>query len=269
MKDNTENRQHTDILDENITKLLDKYPETDKRTIIQKFNKIQKDCYKLAEKIIPSGIVPLYINPLNPDDIKTKTSNTTWSEYNPSSQYGIHDDNYCRPMDNEFTTYQYPRRKLNGDIELVNCNNLINDDVKDIINISEYIPTFITLIKGELLRMESSNIDDIKYMRKSIDRKVNEYERVQQQYLQLVNLVNTNQDLIKNRNKTLDNKNEKLNEQENNYNIKQDVMSDYLLTEQERSEQNDTMIKYLKVFVFILWLVVLGLFLLHNIGYRL
>lgn len=255
-----------DGLQSEITELLSKYPNLDRETITKRLVALQSDCVKLAERVLPGGILPLYVSPLNPELPGEKQHITTWEQYNHTGKYGSFADNYCRP--NEVGDYQYPRRMDNGELELVSCGKLIDSGLKELTNLTGMISAFISMAKTRMLQLDTQSTDGLLSVKNRIDAKIKEYERLQQQYLQLVRMLDNNTQLIERRSKILKRDGESLDKAENQFNIERDVFDEYVKVEDATRERNQKMIKWAKIPLAILWVIVAALALYIDIGQR-
>lgn len=255
-----------DGLQAEITVLLSKYPNLDRETITKRLVTLQADCVKLAERVLPGGVLPLYVSPINPELPGEKQHITTWEQYNHTGKYGSYADNYCRP--NEVGDYQYPRRMDNGELELVSCGKLIDSGLKELTNLTGMISAFISMAKTRMLQLDTQSTDGLLTVKNRIDAKIKEYERLQQQYMQQVRMLDNNTQLIERRSKILKRDGDSLDKAENQFNIERDVFDDFVKVEDATRERNQKMIKWAKIPLAILWVIVAALALYIDIGQR-
>jgi hypothetical protein len=255
-----------DGLQSEITELLSKYPNLDRETITKRLVTLQADCVKLAELVLPGGVLPLYVSPLNPELPGEKQHITTWEQYNHTGKYGSYADNYCRP--NEVGDYQYPRRMDNGELELVSCGKLVDSGLKELTNLTGMISAFISMAKARMLQLDTQSSDGLLTVKNRIDAKIKEYERLQQQYMQQVRMLDNNTQLIERRSKILKRDGDSLDKAENQFNIERDVFNEFVHVEDATRERNQKMIKWAKIPLAILWVIVAALALYLDIGHR-
>jgi len=253
-------------LDSEIYTLLAKYPNMDRESITRKLVALQTECTKLAERVLPGGVLPLYVSPLNQELPGEKQNITTWEQYNHTGKYGTYADNYCRP--NEIGDYQYPRRMDNGSLELVGCGKLIDNGLKELTDLNAMISAFISMAKAKMLQMDNQTTDGILTIKNRIDTKIREYERLQQQYLQLVRMLDNNTQLIERRSKILKRDGVVLESAENQFNIERDIFNDFVHIEDSVQKRNQTLIKWAKLPLVVLWVIVAALALYIDIGHR-
>ncbi len=263
-------------LETELEKLIEDYPEATRRHILQEFTKLEGDCMKLVKKIIPDETLPIYMSMINSDRIEDREKVTTWNDYQQVGELSEFNDQYCRPVKmvdgiakigSGKGNYMYPERQTNGDIELKSCNFLFNDNMKDIADISSFIPAFIDLAKKEMVDLERNNISDVNNITQMVDNKISEFEYLEKQRLQNEKLINNHHQFIKERKETIKEKEDKLDHKTNDYNIKKDTLGDFLLVEEDTISRNNTFRNIIKVFIFLFWCIVVGLVLTHNIGY--
>ena len=263
-------------LETELDKLIDDYPEDVKRNIIKEFNKLELDCKNLVKQIIPQEMIPVYMSMVNSDRIEDREKVTTWNDYQPVGEFSEFNDQYCRPVKmvdsvsrigNPKGSYMYPERQINGEIKLKDCNVLFNDNMKEIADISGFIPAFIDMAKREMVNLERNNVSDVNNITQLVDNKISEFENLEKQRVQNEKLINNHHQFIKDRKDMIDEKEDKLDEGNNDYNIKRDTLKDFLKEEEDKIARNNTFRTIIKGVVFILWCIVIGLVLFHNIGY--
>lgn len=263
-------------LESELDKLIEDYPEDVKRNITKEFNKLEADCRNLVKKIIPQEMVPIYLSMVQNDIIEDRAKITTWNDYQPVGEFSEFNDQYCRPVKvtdsiarigNPNGNYMYPERQVNGEIKLKDCNILFNNNMKEIADISRFIPAFIDMAKREMVQLEKGNISDINNITQIVNNKINEFENLEKQRVQNQKLIDNHQQFIKDRKDLIAEKEDKLDEGNNDYNIKRDTLKDFLKEEEYKITRNNNFRTIIKVVVFILWCIVVGLVLFHNIGY--
>lgn len=254
-----------DMTTDTITKLLESYSEEDKPQITDKLEQLEKENIKTFKNILPQGIMPIYLTPLDPETEVLQTA--TWNQYSEVGPYSEFDDSYCRPDMANKNSYVYPRRNPDTqEIELRNCDKLINTDIKEMANLSQYLTTFNDLAKVKLLELNSNDVNSSMRFKTEINKKLNEYNKLNDQYIQLSNLLQTNIDLINKRKKMIDTQQEDLESNENNYNIKREIVGDDMQNTRDREKMLAQSRIVLKVFGVILILITVGLVLLIDIG---
>lgn len=262
----TEDANPDDGLEVEITNLIGKYPNLERESITKKLDELQNDCIKMAEEVLPGGVLPLYVSPINSESPGEIQHITTWEQYNHTGKYGAFADNYCRP--NEVGDYQYPRRMDNGQLELVSCGKLIDSGLKQLTNLNAMISAYISMAKTKMIQMDMQASDGILVVKNRIDSRIREYERLQQQYLQLVRMLDSNTKLIERRTKMMNKESDRLDTAENQFNIEADVFNEFSKIEDGVRKRNQTLLKWLKIPLVLLWIIVVGLSLYINIGQR-
>jgi hypothetical protein len=255
-----------DNLETEIRTALENYPDEIKKDMQSYMAKLGTDCKKLAERVIPGGVLPIYVAPVNSENLADKSRITTWEQYNHLGKYGQFADNYCRP--NEIGEYQYPVRNTNGTIELASCDKLVTSELKQLTNLTSQIGNLILLAKSKLIRLDTQSSDGTELIKNRVEAKIKEYERLQQQYLQLSRMLQNNTELIDRRQQSLSREQTQLDTAENQFNIERDVFNDFIHVENNIQKRNQSLILGAKVLLFVLWLIVVILALYIDVGFN-
>jgi len=254
-----------------LTELQDSYTDADDRqNATARIQTLDKQLRAYITRFIPTGIVPVFVSPAQGDTrVDSDFGTATWSEYSSQGELAGVDDNYCRQM--QSGDWMYPRRnKANqsGDqVELANCGKVMNDEVEDTANISARLPVLITRAKLRYIKSDTSPNDPINSARAELLQQVQDYEAIHRQYLQLVRNVNTNTDILKRRNKSVDTNAKKLDGLENDLEIRKSVFNDWTAVEDKQFVRNQSLIQWTKWLLWILWILMVGLILLANTNF--
>jgi hypothetical protein len=260
-----ENEGFQDIPVDSITKLLESYSEEDKAQITDKLSQLEKQNNKAFKNILPQGVMPIYLSPLDPETEVLQTA--TWNQYSDVGPYAEFDDSYCRPDLANKNSYVYPRRNPETqEIELNSCDKLINTDIKEMANLSQYLTTFNDLAKVKLLELNSNDVNSSTRFKTDINKKLNEYNKLHDQYIQLSNLLQTNIDLINKRKKMIDGQRDNVDSAENDYDIRREIVGDDMQNTRDREKLLVQSRIALKVFGVLFILITVGLVLLIDIG---
>lgn len=226
---------------------------------------LEKGNLAFVSQMVPNGQVKLYVS-AQPD--QSKLDYMTWNEYDPDGLYGPHDDNYCRPdpITGSKDNIVYPSRNISsGKVSLQSCDNIIGPELADITNINSDIKQLQLMAKHKLLTDEASSAESMKATREKAEGKVEEYERATRQYMQLAAMIG-NFDEVSKRHKAIINKaSDGAYNKRNNVNILQDNMEEYIAVQMKKTARNDLIISWMRLPLIILWIVVVGLFLLKQI----
>lgn len=248
-----------------INNMLSGYTDEDKSQIMDKLVQLEKTNKKNFRRILPQGLMPLYLSPLDPETEVLQVA--TWNQYSDVGPYADFDDSYCRPDTANKNNYVYPRRNPeNQEIELSSCNTLINNDIKEMTDLNQYMSSFNDLSKAKLLELNGNDINSSLTFKKEIDKRLTEYNTLQEQYIQLTNLLQTNIDLINKRKKIIDDQSGDLETSENDYNIKREIVADDMENTRDRVKQLGRAHLILKTLGVVLILIAVGLILLIDIG---
>lgn len=209
--------------DNPIADKLASYTSTDKETIQDHLTLLDASNKKNLAKVLPAGIVPIYLSPLDPEKQALETA--TWTQYSEVGPYSSFDDGYCRPDETKPASWVYPRRDPETMlIDLAPCDKLINDDVKEMSKISNFLPGLLEISQVKLLELAAS--DNIKRLRSTTEELLMEYDKLQDQHIQLTKLLETNMDLINRRRKIINGLESSVDKKENDYNIKREIIMD-------------------------------------------
>lgn len=255
-----ENNINTDI-----NKLLSAYSDEDKAQIAEKLVILEKKNNAAFKKVLPQGIMPVYLSPLDPETDVLQSA--TWNQYSDVGPYAEFDDSYCRQDLANKNSYVYPRRNPETqEIELHSCDKLITSDIKEMTNLVQYLTSFNDLAKVKLLELNSGDINSTARFKTEINKKLTEYNTLHDQYKQLTNLLQTNIDLINERKKMIDGQQENVESTENEYNIKREIVGDDMQNARDREKLITTWYMILKGFAVVFILIGVGLVLLIDIG---
>ena len=248
-----------------INKLLESYSDEDKAQITDKLSLLEKLNNKAFKKILPQGVMPVYLSPLDPETEVLQSA--TWNQYSDVGPYAEFDDSYCRPNLANKNSYVYPRRNPETqEIELSSCDKLINTDIKEMANLTQYLVTYNDLAKVKMLELNSNDVNSSQRFKTEINKKLTEYNTLQDQYVQLTNLLQTNIDLINKRKKMIDTQQDNLDSSENDYNIRREIVGDDMQNTRDRAKLLSRGYIILKTLGILFILIVVGLILLIDIG---
>lgn len=248
-----------------IKQLLESYSDEDKAQLSEKLLKLEKQNNAVFKKILPLGLLPLYLSPLDPETDVLQTA--TWNQYSDVGPYAEFDDSYCRPDLTNKNSYVYPHRNPETqDIELRTCDKLINNDIKNMTNLTQYLRTFNDLAKVKLLELYNNDTNSSVRLKNEINKKLTEYNTLYDQYKELTNLLQTNIDLINKRKNIIDTQHENVENVENEYNIKHEIVGDDMQNLRDREKQLRIIYIILKVLAVIFIIIAVGLVLLIDIG---
>jgi hypothetical protein len=255
----------SDVLTTDLNKLLDAYSDEDKAQITDKLSQLEKLNTKAFKKILPQGVMPVYLSPLDPETEVLQSA--TWNQYSDVGPYAEFDDSYCRPDIANKNNYVFPRRNPETqEIELNSCDKLINTDIKEMTNLNQYLVTFNDLAKVKMIELHSNDVNSSQRFKTEINKKLTEYNTLQDQYVQLTNLLQTNIDLINKRKKMIDTQQENLESNENDYNIRREIVGDDMQNTRDREKILSRCYIILKTLGVLLILIAVGLILLIDIG---
>jgi len=248
-----------------LNKLLESYSDDDKAQITDKLSQLEKLNNKAFKKILPQGVMPLYLSPLDPETEVLQSA--TWNQYSDVGPYAEFDDSYCRPDTANKNNYVYPRRNPDTqEIELSSCDKLITGDIKEMTNLNKYLVTYNDLAKVKLIELNSNDVNSSLRFKNEINKKLTEYNTLQDQYVQLTNLLQTNIDLINKRKKMIDTQHEELESNENEYNIRREIVGDDMQNTRDRVKLLSRGYIILKTLGVLFILIAIGLILLIDIG---
>lgn len=248
-----------------INKLLESYSDEDKAQITDKLSQLEKLNNKAFKKILPQGVMPVYLSPLDPETEVLQSA--TWNQYSDVGPYAEFDDSYCRPDLANKNSYVYPRRNPETqEIELSSCDKLINTDIKEMANLNQYLVTYNDLAKVKMIELNSNDVNSSQRFKTEINKKLTEYNTLQDQYVQLTNLLQTNIDLINKRKKMIDTQQNNLDSSENDYNIRREIVGDDMQNTRDRAKLLSRGYIILKTLGILFILIAVGLILLINIG---
>ena len=257
-------RQDTMIrqIENQLEKQIGDYEDTDKDKLESVFENLVDDCIKIKEKYLENDRIPLFISPINEDS----SNYVTWQfiyDSNPEigDDYANYDDNVCRDFQG---IKRYPNLTRNGQIDLIPCNKFFNPTVNSIRSMKDFINSELIKSKIFLVSREITDSQNVSNIRKNIRDKVKEFENLQYQYLQLLQLIEINTDLISRREKTLNDDGNKVEKLDNNSNIKEEEIKSYIKNKESNQNTEDNQVFYLKILSSILLIITIGLFLLKK-----
>jgi len=255
--------------EENITSivstLLKEYNDEDRVQLSSKLIQLEKNNIKVFNRILPNGTMPVYLSPLDPE--KEVLEIASWNQYSDVGPYADFDDNYCRPDLSNKNNYVYPRRNPDTqEITLENCNKLINTDIKEMTDLTQYLSSFNDLSKVKLLELNSTDANSSQKFKKEIDKLLMEYNTLNDQYIQLTKLLQTNIDLINKRKKIIDDQSGELETSVNDYNIQREIVMDDMNNTRDRVKLLGKGYLILKTLGVLFILIAVGLILLIDIG---
>ena len=249
-------------IEDQLQKQIGDYDIIDKDTLESVFENLVDDCNKIKDKYLENDRIPLFISPIDEDS----NNYVTWQfiyDSNPEigDDYSNYDDNVCRDFQG---AKRYPTLVNNGQVDLIPCNKFFNPTVNSIRSMKDFIDAEIIKSKIFLVSREITDSQNISNIRKQIREKVKEFEHLQYQYLQLLQLIEINSELISRREKTLNDDGNKVEKLDNNSNIKEEEIKSHIKYKVINQETQDKYIFYLKILSFILILITIGLFLLKK-----
>jgi hypothetical protein len=249
-----------------LASMLDSYNPADKAIIKAKLAELELANKLALKKILPTGSIPIYLSPLDPETQVLESA--TWNQYSEVGPYAEFSDGYCRPEEGgNVGNWVYPRRNPGTQaIELASCDKLITDDVKEIAKLANYVPGMLEVSAVKLLMLDAGSTVDTKRLRSTTESLTLEYEQLQDQYIQLTNLLDTNMDLIKGRRNLITKGEQELDTKENDYNIKRELITDDITGAKEWDKKLTSYHFYLKLGASVLILITIFLVLLIDIG---
>lgn len=252
-------------LNKELDKMLDKYDDNEKEVYKNKIQKLEKDCLKITKKIYPNFKIPIYMSISELDNPKPN-SNAFWSDTsNLNPDYENLNDNYCRDVYNN-DNYVYPvRNPKTGVVSLKSCDTYIDDELKEMLDLKYDLSIMIAKARNSLFRNEINNSNNGKKILNKLDKKLKKYESLQTQYLQTLKLINNFDILLKDKRKSIEEKEIEDSKLENTYNIGRDMQSDYNNIFKSNISSNQRLMTYSKILLFITWCIALALFSLINI----
>lgn len=269
--DGKNNKENEVALETQVLEMLgESYTTQEERmNAAERLRTLNKELQDYATRFLPNGIVPIMVTPAEKDkEVNSNYGEATWSEYSTQGELAGVDDNYCRQM--ETGDWFYPRRNnsksadATESVELGSCSTLMNDDVLLASNISEKINQIITRAKLEFIKADTSADDPTNRARDTLLKMVVDYENMHRQYLQMVRNVNTNTDILKRRTQTINKDDDKVEEQQNQVDIQNDIFNDWMDVEGQNDKRNTNLVKYSKWLLWILWVLMVGIILLAN-----
>jgi transposase-like protein len=149
-------------------------------------------------------------------------------------------------------------------IDLAPCDKLITDDVKEISKISNFLPGLLEIAQVKLLELAASN--NTKQLRSTTEELLTEYDKLQDQHIQLTKLLETNMDLINRRRKIINGLESSVDKKENDYNIKREIIMDDVSNAKAWDGRLDRYYFYMKLMGTLFIIVTVMLVLLIDIG---
>jgi t-SNARE complex subunit (syntaxin) len=245
--------------------LLD-FDSSNRSTIQQKITAFEKDCLKLTNEILPNYQVPIYMK-IHKFDNNKPMSEATWEDWkNPKNKFANMSDSYCRDV-YENGNLVYPVLNANTGIPFLrSCGVYIDDEMKKITNLKDELSALIAEARNTVLLAESRSGSSKKTVLDNINRKLKEYETLQDKYIQIVKMLDNFTLLLKNKRDIVENKNDKYEQLQTDLNIKRDAEDEFNEQFHRIEARNSRLLFWGKIVVFICWLIVLGLFSMININ---
>lgn len=253
-------------LNNELKLLLLNIDENNRDNIKNQINEFEKDCLKIANKVFNKYKVPIYMNihDIDNNKINTKSAWEYWK--NDKNIYSNLSDNYCRDIYNN-GNYVYPVRNPDtGVVYLKNCDTYYNEDLKKLSNIEKDISLLIAKARNTILDADLTSNKNKENIKKEIDNKLKDFEEYQYKYIQLVKLIDNVNILLNDKRNNLDKNTKKFNNINNEFNINRDNENLYNEKYFDNKKYNNKIIFYVKIFIFIAWLLIFGLFSLININ---
>lgn len=234
-------------------------------------DKLAQDTTALAKQLVPNKRVPIYVTPQSD---QSRLDYTTWNELDPTGPYGAYDDNYCRvlPSTGANSGQQqsqqpvYPVRDVSsGRVSMEPCTGMLGPEVSRIANISEQLDRLFLIAKHRLLTEEASSSTSMQTTRETAESKIEEYERATRQYQKLAEMIDGFQEVTKRHQKIIDRGSDGNDVVDNNIAIQQDNLEEYLDEQKSIRDRNSRLLKWTRLPMFILWVIVLALFLLKQV----
>ncbi len=245
-----------------LEKLIGDYDIVDKDKLENVFENLVDDCNNIKDKYLENDRIPLFISPINEDSNKY----VTWQfiyDSNPEigDDYANYDDNVCRDFQG---IKRHPSLINNGQVDLIPCNRFFNPTVNSIRSMKDFIDAELLKSKIFLVSREITDSQNVSNVRKKIREKVKEFEHLQYQYLQLLQLIEINSELISRREKTLNDDGNKVEKLDNNSNIREEEIKSHIKHKKLNQNKEDSYVFYLKILSFFLLIITIGLFLLKK-----
>ena len=253
-------------LNNELKDMLIDFDSSNRGTIQQKISKFEKECLDITKKILPNYQVPIYMK-IHKFDNNKPQSEATWENwYNPNNKFANMGDNYCRDVYGNGNLV-YP--VLNPNTEeayLRSCEIYIDDEMKKITNLESELSALIAEARNTVLLAESSSGSGKKIVIENINRKLTEYESLQEKYIQITKMLDNFSMLLKNKRNIVNDKNDKYDKLQTDLNIKRDAEDEFNEQFHRIEARNSRLLFWCKIVVFICWLIVLGLFSMININ---
>jgi uncharacterized protein YhaN len=253
-------------LEKELESLLNKYNDNESKMYKKKLEQFEKDCIEITQKIFPQFRLPIYVS-ISEFDNPVPNSLAYWADAeNLDTVYSNLNDNYCRdPYKNG--GYFYPvRNPSTGVVTLKNCDSVITDELKQMLDLKYELSIMVAAARNALFRSENVNSNNSKTVLEKLNNKLKEYETLQTQYIQTLKLIKNFNMLLKDKTKEIENKEEKQDYLENEYNITRDIENDYNNIRKHNEYRAKQFLFYTKIILFICWCLTLALFSLININ---
>lgn len=249
-------------IENQLEKQIGDYDVADKDKLENVFENLVDDCNKIKDKYLENDRIPLFISPINEDSNKY----VTWQfiyDSNPEigDDYSNYDDNVCRDFQG---IKRHPSLINNGQVDLIPCNRFFNPTVNSMRSMKDFIDAELIKSKIFLVSREITDSQNVINVRKKIREKVKEFEHLQYQYLQLLQLIEINSELISRREKTLNDDDNKVENLDNNSNIKEEKIKSHIRYNEINRDNLDNYVFYLRILSFIFLIITIGLFLLKK-----
>jgi hypothetical protein len=253
-------------MNKNLQSLLIKYNTIDRQYIEEKLKELDNKNLKIFKNIFPNEKVPLYFTKHENENLAITNEYTEWSEYaerNENSILGEYNDNFCR-TENNGENYKYPIKLVNGEIVLNSCDDIFTNEIKKSSDLTSLVNLLNNKSKLNLLNYDV-NIKNMNLKTDKLIELLDEYNKLDKQYYQLILIIKNINTIVNEREKILDNKNENIEEKQNLFNINKDEVSEIISKKKSFNNKQTTFLYISKIILIILWLIILLNFLLVNI----
>jgi hypothetical protein len=253
-------------MNKNLQSLLIKYNTIDRQYIEEKLKELDNKNLKIFKNIFPNEKVPLYFTKHENENLAITNEYTEWSEYaerNENSILGEYNDNFCR-TENNGENYKYPIKLVNGEIVLNSCDDIFTNEIKKSSDLTSLVNLLNNKSKLNLLNYDV-NIKNMNLKTDKLIELLDEYNKLDKQYYQLILMIKNINTIVNEREKILDNKNENIEEKQNLFNINKDEVSEIISKKKSFNNKQTTFLYISKIILIILWLILIINFLLVNI----
>lgn len=230
---------------------------------------LEQEVQALSAQLVPGNRIPIYISPQSD---QSRLDYTTWNEFDPTGPYGAYDDNYCRPtpsggrIQGSNATSVYPvRNASSGRVTLEPCSELLGPEVQQITNIKDVLDRLALIAKHRLLTEEAGSANSMKQTRETAENKIAEYERATRQYMKLAEMIDGFQEVSQRHQMIINNHGDDVDAKSNKIAVQQDDLETYLDEQHAVRKRNEQLLGWVRIPLFMLWIVALALFLLKQI----